>query len=37
MVCEAVTYIFKASGFHTFPYINDYVGVASRDDAQRKF
>ena len=37
MVSDAVTYILKASGCRIFPYIDDYVGVASRDDAERQF
>ena len=37
MVSDAVTHILKASGCHTFPYIDDYVGVASRYDAHCQF
>ena len=37
MVSDAVTYILKASDCRIFPYIDDYVGVASRDYTQHQF
>ena len=35
MVSDAVTHILKASGCCIFPYIDDYIRVASHNDAQR--
>ena len=37
MVSDAVTHILKASGCSIFPYIENYVGVASSNDAQGQF
>ena len=37
MVSDTVVHILKASGCRIFPYIDDYVRVASRNDAQRQF
>ena len=37
MVSDAVTHILKASGCRIFPYIDNYVGVASRNGAHCQF
>ena len=37
MVSNAIVYILQATGSHIFPYIDDYIGVASQAVAERQF